>query len=164
MSAVTYTRPPNRLAKLIAAPGGRKLTDAVAVANANIAAIRGSLLQEVDAALERLRVALGSAEDAPVARTEVYNETNGLAGLAGLCGLERMGQVAYNLCELSDRYVVNDRWNQAAVAAHVDTMSVLRMTGDTLGSEAGEAVLAGLKELVRRVEDSAGRIERTGPP
>ncbi|MBI1199072.1 MAG: hypothetical protein GC203_14530 [Phenylobacterium sp.] len=159
MSAVIYTRPPNRLGKLLAAPGGRKLSDAVSEAQANLDSIRDQVTGEVDVALSRLRESVAAAsmvDGGAEARADVYAHATAIAGLAGLCGLGQLGQVAYNLCELADCYIERQAWNSAAVAAHLDTMTLLRMAGLPDGSPEGVALLEGLKSLVRRVDASAG--------
>lgn len=159
MSAVIYTRPPNRLGKLLSAPGGRKLTDAVSEAQANLDSIREQVTGEVDVALSRLResvTAASMADSGAQARADVYAHATAIAGLAGLCGLGQLGQVAYNLCELADCYIERGAWNAAAVAAHLDTMTLLRVAGLPEGSPEGEALLQGLKSLVRRVDPTAG--------
>jgi len=157
MSSVSFIRRPNRLGKLISAPGGRKLGQAVAEAEANIETLRPSLLAEVDEALERLREAAGRTEAA--AHTEVYNRATAIVSFAGLCGLTRVGQVAYNLCELSDRYIEAGTWNEAAIAAHIQTMGVLRTANLPDDSAEAEEVLEGLKTLVRRAEEKAAAAE-----
>ena len=157
MSSVSYIRRPNRLGKLISAPGGRKLGEAVAMAESNISALRPELLNEVDEALERLRAAVGRSDAA--ARTDIYNAATAIVGFAALCGMGRVGEVAYNLCELSDRYIESGAWNAAAIAAHVQTMGVLRMANLPEDSPDAEAVMEGLKTLVRRAEEKAAAAE-----
>lgn len=159
MSSVSYIRRPNRLGKLISTPGGRKLGEAVARAEANIETLRPGLLAEVDGALERLRAAAGRAD--AQGRSEVYACAASIVGFAGLCGLTRVGEVAYNLCELSDRYIDAGTWNAAAVAAHIQTMGVLRAANLPDDSAEAAAVLEGLKSLVRRAEEQA---DRADPP
>lgn len=153
MSSVSYIRRPNRLGKLISTPGGRKLGEAVATAEANINALRPGMLVEIDEALAGLRAA--AARDDAQARSAVYNRAAAIVGFAGLCGLTRVGEVAYNLCELSDRYIEAGVWNAAAIAAHIQTMGVLRMADLPEDSPEAQAVLDGLKELVRRAEEKA---------
>jgi len=157
--SVSYIRRPNRLGKLISTPGGRKLEVAVSTAEANIETLRPGLLAEVDEALVRLREAAGRTD--VKARTDVYNRATAIVGFAGLCGLTRVGEVAYNLCELSDRYLEAGTWNEAAIAAHIQTMSVLRTANLPDDSEEAEAVLDGLKTLVRRAEERAAAAEPT---
>ena len=155
--SVSYIRRPNRLGKLVSTPGGRKLEVAVSTAEANIETLRPGMLAEVDEALERLREAAGRTDAR--SRTDVYNRATAIVGFAGLCGLTRVGEVAYNLCELSDRYIEAGTWNEAAIAAHIQTMSVLRMANLPEDSEEAEAVLEGLKTLVRRAEERAAAAE-----
>ena len=116
MSSVSYIRRPNRLGKLISAPGGRKLSEAVAKAEANLEVLRPGMMNEVDGALERLRDAAARSDMA--ARSDVYNCATAIVSFAGLCGMKRLGEVAYNLCELSDRYIEAGVWNAAAIGAH----------------------------------------------
>lgn len=153
MSSVSYIRRPNRLGKLISAPGGRKLGEAVATAQANIETLRPGMLHEVDEALERLRRTAARGDAA--ARTEVYNCATAIVSFAGLCGMTRLGEVAYNLCELSDRYIESGRWNDAAIGAHIQTMSILRTANLAEDSPEAEAVMEGLKTLVRKAEEKA---------
>ena len=153
MSSVSYIRRPNRLGKLISTPGGRKLGEAVATAEANIESLRPGILAEVDAALADLRAAAARGDTA--ARTDVYHRATAIVGFAGLCGLARLGEVAFNLCELSDRYIEAGVWNAAAIAAHIQTIGVLRMADLPDDSPEAQAVLDGLKELVRRAEEKA---------
>lgn len=157
MSAVSFTRRPNRLGKLISTPGGRKLGEAVAKAQAGIETLRPGLLVEVDQALDRLRAAAGRTDAA--GHAEVYASATAIVGAAGLCGLTRVGEVAYNLCELSDRYIEAGTWNTAAIAAHIQTMGVLRMANLAEDSPEAQAVLDGLKTLVRRAEEKAAAAE-----
>lgn len=157
MSSVNFIRRPNSLGKLISTPGGRKLGEAVAMAESNIDALRPALQAEVDQALDRLRVAAGGSDAA--AKAEVYACATAIVGAAGLCGLTRVGQVAYNLCELSDRYIEAGVWNEAAIAAHIKTMGVLRIANLPDDSPEAEAVLDGLKTLVRRAEEKAAAAE-----
>lgn len=159
MSSVIFTRRPNLLGKLISTPGGRKLGEAVAMAEANVETLRPGLLAEVDGALDRLRSAAKRADEA--GRAEVYASASDVVGFAGLCGLTRVGEVAYNLCELSDRYIDAGVWNTEAIAAHIQTMSVLRMADLPEDSPEAEAVMEGLKTLVRRAEEQAARAEPT---
>jgi hypothetical protein len=157
MSAVSYIRRPNRLGKLISTPGGRKLDEALAEAQANLETLRPGMLAEVDGALERLRSAAGRMD--AQGHAEVYASASAIVGFAGLCGLTRLGEVAYNLCELSDRYIDAGTWNAAAIAAHIQTMGVLRAADLPDDSPEAEAVLEGLKALVRRAEEQAARAE-----
>lgn len=153
MSSVNFIRRPNRLGKLISAPGGRKLGEAVAMAESNIESLRPGMLAEVDEALNALREAAGRSDAR--SRTDVYNRATAIVSFAGLCGLTRVGEVAYNLCELSDRYIEAGIWNEGAIAAHIQTMSVLRMANLPDDSPDAEAVMEGLKTLVRRAEERA---------
>lgn len=157
MSSVNFIRRPNRLGKLISTPGGRKLAEAVALAKAGIESLRPGLLAEVDDALDRLRLA--ADRPGPAAHADVYACATAIVGSAGLCGLNRIGEVAYNLCELSDRYIEAGIWNSAAIGAHIQTMSVLRMANLPDDSPDAQAVLDGLKTLVRRAEERAALAE-----
>lgn len=157
MSAASFIRRPNRLGKLISTPGGRKLGEALTAAQANIDTLRPGLLAEVDAALEKLRRA--AARDDPRGRSDVYANATAIVGFAGLCGLTRLGEVSYNLCELSDRYLEAGSWNAAAIAAHIHTMGVLRSADMPEDSPEALAVMDGLKTLVRRAEEKAAASE-----
>lgn len=163
MSAVIYTRPPNRLGQLLSRPGGKRISEAVADAEKNLATLAPLIEAELDEALASLRDAADRAarggEDASAAMREVYDRALTIAGTAGLCERARMGEVAYNLCELSDRYIEAGTWNVEAIEAHVNTMTLLR--GMDMADKSPEAllVLEALKVLLKRanaLEDAPG--------
>ena len=156
MSTVTYTRPPNRLGRLLSAPGGKRLKEAIAAAEVNLKGISEAVATEMDAAHARLREAAKSAaEGDQEGRAEVYAQASAIVSLGAVCGHARFGQVAYNLCELTDRYIMADRWNADAVSAHLDMMILLRTA--KLSDAESEAIFAGLRALVHRAEAAPER-------
>lgn len=155
MTAVIHTRAPNRLGKLLASPGGITLSAALRGAQVNLDSVADTLLAAVDLSLADLRLAAQTAATAggsPEGAERVYRIAADVAGLAGLCGQARIGEVAYSLCELTDRYISGKRWNLEAVAAHIDVIALLRAANFAEGSAEAAAILDGLQSLVRRAE------------
>ena len=155
MTAVIYTRAPNRLGKLISQPGGKRRDQAIADSEAALEKIRPELLAEIDEALAQLGdlVAKAAAEIEP--RLEVYARARTIVGFAGLCEKQALGTVAFSLCDLCDHYIEAGVWNAAAVGAHIQTMGVLRIANLPEDSPEAAAVMDGLKTLVRRAEEKA---------
>ncbi len=157
MSAVIYTRAPNRLGKLISQPGGKRRDQAIADSEAALEKIRPELLAEIDEALAQLGdlVAKAAAEIEP--RLEVYARARTIVGFAGLCEKQALGTVAFSLCDLCDHYIEAGVWNATAVEAHLKTMIVFRTAPWSEASPEAAAVLEGLREIVRRAEEQATR-------
>lgn len=158
MSAVIYTRAPNRLGKLISQPGGKRRDQAIADSEAALEKIRPELLAEIDEALAQLGdlVAKAAAEIEP--RLEVYARARTIVGFAGLCEKQALGTVAFSLCDLCDHYIEAGVWNATAVEAHLKTMIVFRTAPWSEASPEAAAVLEGLREIVRRAEEQATRV------
>jgi hypothetical protein len=157
MTAVIYTRAPNRLGKLISQPGGKRRDQAIADSEAALEKIRPELLAEIDEALAQLGdlVAKAAAEIEP--RLEVYARARTIVGFAGLCEKQALGTVAFSLCDLCDHYIEAGVWNATAVEAHLKTMIVFRTAPWSEASPEAAAVLEGLREIVRRAEEQATR-------
>jgi hypothetical protein len=139
----------NRLAKLIQAPGGKRVADALADARANLDKIADLCLGEIDAAIAGIQAAAGAAERTPESFEVVYVASNNMIGLAGLFGREDLGKAAHSLCELLDRAGGWDRCPPVALKVHVDSLVLLRHP-DVLSSAQLGDILDGLAKVVQR--------------
>ena len=157
MSAVIFRKAPNRLGKLLSQPGGKRRDEAVAHSQAALDKLKPELLAEIDGALAKLSQVVAAARDDVEMRRELYVQARTIVGFAGLCGKEALGAVAFSLCDLCDHYLDAGVWNPTAVEAHVKTMVVFRSAPFTESSPEGQAVMAGLREIVRRAEEQAAR-------
>lgn len=152
MKAPTAPRKPNDFAKLVRRPGGLSMDEAVRAADANLLSIRGRLVAEVGATLERMQ-ALGVAlQDGPDGRAldELYALSNSVIGVAGASGLPALGQICFGLCELIDRLQTSGAWNGQAVRVHLDSLKALR-PGAAATEADREAVVAALRQVVARI-------------
>lgn len=147
--AVRHISYKNRLAKLVQAPGGRRIADAMAEAHANIAALEDIGLAEIDRAIAAVQQAAGAAEKTPASFDQVYAASNEMTGLAGLFGREDLGKAAHSLCELLDRTGAWERCPPVALRVHVDSLALLR-NPDALSAPELAAILGGLEQVVDR--------------
>lgn len=158
MSAVIYTRAPNRLGKLLSQPGGKRRDQAIADSEAALEKMRPELLAEIDGALSQLGELVGQAADEVDVRSEVYAQARTIVGFAGLCEKQVLGTVAFSLCDLCDHYIEAGVWNATAIEAHLKTMIVFRTAPWSETSPEAAAVLDGLREIVRRAEEQATKV------
>jgi hypothetical protein len=143
---IPYT---NRLAKLIRLPGGKRIEEALADADANLKAIEGPCLTVIDDLIGRIRDLAASPSPTPEALDEIYARSNELVGMGGVFGMGDLSAAAYSLCELVDRTRDHGGPGQGALAVHVDSPRLLRL-GQKIGDEERRAMLAGLADVVRR--------------
>lgn len=152
MSTPTPPRKANAFAKLVRQPGGLTMNEAVRAADANLQSIRGQLLAEVEASVERMQTlgrALRDASDGG-ALEELYALANSVVGMSGASGLRALGQVCYSLCEVIDRLQTSGAWNGPAVQVHMDSLWLLR-PGTAEGEAQQEAIVVALKRVVGRI-------------
>lgn len=128
------------------------MDEAVRAADANLQSIRGQLVAEIEATVERIQAFGGAAlRDPPDERAleQLYNLANSVIGMAGTAGLRALGRVCYSLCDLIDRLQTSRTWSATAVQVHLDSLRLL--SAGTAEVEAEEAIVAALKQVVARV-------------
>jgi len=154
MTAVRHIPYKNRLAKLVQAPGGKRIGDALNDAKANLAELTDICLAEIDRAIAAVQAA--SAAETKTAETfdEVYAASNEMTGLAGLFGREDLGKAAHSLCELLDRSGSWERCPPVALKVHVDSLALLRHP-DALSPMELAAILGGLEKVARKTARAA---------
>lgn len=153
MTSVQFLFPENRLAKLVRQPGGIGPHQALAAASANLETISDDLLAGVDEQMQHIE-ALGAdpalAQD-PALQAEMYQRSNLVAGMAGHCGRIELGQAAYTLCEVLDRFLGGAAWSAPAVLVHLDALKLLRTMGEAAPEEDRKAVVQGLRQVTERI-------------
>jgi hypothetical protein len=150
MGLVRYFTPENPLAKAIAVPGGKLVSEAVDDARIELLEISDECLAEVDTLLARVYQLSGSVP-AGAELTELYRTVREVAGLAGMCDLEDMGAAALSFCALLDHAQDGGQLTQEHIDVHVNVLKILRRSGDF--TEAQRAVV--LKNLDAMVEKLA---------
>lgn len=143
----------NRLAKVVAMPGGKRVADAVADANANLLTIREPCLEALDASLARIRE-VAATDLSQASLDEIYALANEAVGLAGLFGLADLGKAAYSLCELIDSRPAGAGIGRQALDVHVESLRILRL-GDALPAAERENMVAGLIAVVDHAKRAA---------
>ena len=153
MTAVQFLFPENRLAKLIWRPAGVSFREAMEAAGANLEAMRDELLAAIDSSLARIEAiwADPTLQQNEALQSEMYERSNFIVGLAGHCGLPELGQAAFSLCELLDRFIAGARWSQRAVVVHMDALKLLRTLDIDASEEVRAAVVEGLRQVAERV-------------
>ena len=138
------------LAKLMNQPGGLTAEEAVQAAEAKLDTIRDRGLAEIAAMLARVQVIGASLQverDGDRVR-ELYKISNALIGVAGVFGLGTVGEVAFSLCTLLDRYHSGATWSLQAVQLHLDSLRALQVAG--LSNEASRDIGSALRQVVER--------------
>jgi hypothetical protein len=153
MSVVRHIPYVNRLAKAISIPGGKRVFEAVAEADANLKTIEAPCLEAVDAYIASIQQLAARPDDA-AALGRIYAESNIVIGLAGVFGLKDLSAAAYSLCELVDSRPPDSGVDPMAMMVHVDSLRLLRQ-GDTFDPTQREAMLHGLSQVVARAKRAA---------
>ena len=152
MTVVRRLNPVNRLAAMIHKPGGLKVSQAVAAAEANLETLRDSTLERMDEIIVAMEAdARGlTAYDGEVI-DRMYRLSNEVVGVAGVFGYGHMGEAAYSLCDLLDQLRAQEGWNVAAVRVHLQTLRLLRQQGGPAADPlACAAILEGLRQVAAR--------------
>lgn len=152
MNAPIPPRKPSSFAGLVRRPGGLSMDEAVRAADANLLSMRGRLVAEIGATLERMQALGGELRDGSDRRAldELYDLSNSVIGMAGASGLPTLGQVCFSLCELIDRSQTSQAWHRQAVKLHFDSLKALRPGAADAGVD-GEVVAAALRRVVARI-------------
>ena len=152
MSGLIIRRPPNRLAKLIQAPGGPTMAQALAEADERLKAIgeagREELLRLL-ASIHTLGKALGpSPSEGQI--DAVYGLSDEVLSIAAVAGSPDFGPAALSLCELLDGLKARGIWNATAVQVHLDGLQLLADPSVAHSPDQTQAVVEGLRRVVLR--------------
>jgi len=150
VSVVKFIPYTNRLAKLMKLPGGKRVEEALADADANLKEIEGPCLQVLDELIARIRGLAETPQPTLDDLDEIYARSNEIIGLGGVFGMRDLSAAAYSLCELIDRTRERGGPDRQALAVHVDSLRLLRLGGALEEAERAK-MLDGLANVVRRV-------------
>ena len=137
------------IADQIRLPGGKKVGEAVAAADAALDDQRASAVEGLVQGVERLEALCRERSDDGFAL--VYPIAAHLAGTAGFFETGPFYRAVYSLCELTEKLGAAGRRDWSSVEVHVKALRLILTTGFDDGPEA-RAMLDGLSSLVRRVE------------
>jgi hypothetical protein len=156
MTSVKTFWPTNRLKKLVAAPGGMNLDDAVARAEQRLETISESCLAGIDAKIEELSVLSSTrGSDGGVGPTvdRIYQLSNEIFAEGGAFGRAALSTAAHSLCDLTGPGNESDGSVWEAIDVHVQSMRVLRRSDVETSDQMCRAVLDGLRAVSRRSQD-----------
>ena len=145
-------RPENRLARVIFAPGGKTIAQALDDAQHNLDEIRGASLDLLRVKLEAIQALARQGQAAPTAATAqtIYTLSSEVIDIAGLYDLAELGQASLSLCELIDRFGARKTWNWPAVQVHLHGLLILA-DPDKTPPEARHSVVEGLRQVNARM-------------
>jgi hypothetical protein len=152
MNTVIVRRPVNPLAKLIPAPGGLTMGEALADADARLKGIEDACLVELHGLLAKIHAFAQTLGPSP-AEDQIdvlHGLGNEVLSIAAVAGLPDVGQAAHSLCELVDGLRTRAAWNSSAVKVHLDGLKLLAEPALGLGPEQTQAVVTGLRQVVHR--------------
>jgi len=150
MSVVRKFHVTTNLSKLIRAPGGMYVPEALKRGDAAIEASRETCLTEVDQALEAMEALVATPGFDPEA---VYEQSARLIAFCGVFADDSLATAARSLCELLDRSGEVGRRDDRGVQVHLSSLRLLHRTEADAATR--EAILAGLAQVVDRYERDA---------
>lgn len=137
----------NRLASVVALPGGRTVAEALRSADTRIESIRERCVSSLDGQIARLGALAEQGPADPKATLDgLYRISNEIFSVAGAFGLKPLCDAAYGLCDLIDIFRTETEPNWTAVDVHVGAM---RLLSTAKGQEA-EMIVEGLTKVRAR--------------
>ena len=148
---VIRRNPANRLAAQVRRPGGLSVADALQAAHDNLKSVQAECLAAMDIALADIDavVARCRREPAPADLDALYTRANEVLEIAGVFGMQELGDAAFSLCDLVDRFRTFERWNLPALEVHLQGLRALRAAAGIDDAATG-AVLDGLRQVAAR--------------
>ncbi len=142
----------NRLAQIVRVPGGKTVAEAVRKADSRIETLRESTVASFQDQVARLsqQAEVGRAQP-DTALKALYRTANDIFSLAGVFGYHGLGEAAYGLCDLAQRYGEEGPVNWPAIDVHIDGIRLLASPD----CDNVEVVLQGLRDVRARVLSGA---------
>ena len=150
MSVVRKFHVTTNLSKLIKAPGGMYVPEALKRGDAAIEASRETCLSEVDESLDAMDALAAKPGFDPEA---MYLLATRLINFCGVFADDSLATAARSLCELLDRSGEVGRRDDRGVQVHLSSLRLLHRTEADAATR--EAILAGLAQVVDRYERDA---------
>jgi hypothetical protein len=153
MTKVQVVAVENHLAKLVRAPGGRTIEQALKAAEARIESVRDVSVASLAEKAEQMAAAAAAARRSgdPEAFGAVYDISNAIYGIAGAFALHALAEAAFSLCDLADHFRSGGEVSWPAVAVHVDGIRLLAALREKAGAQGAESILDGLRRVRARV-------------
>ncbi|WP_374534299.1 hypothetical protein [Phenylobacterium sp.] len=152
MSAVKIFTPQVKLAKLLRAPGGLRVSEAVERAGQGLEGLKAECLTELQAVLEAAEACAARAgadyDEGLVA--ELYAIVAKPVGVPSVCGLKAVDTALVSLSDLLDYLKGRRSWDANAVAVHLRAFRLLLHTEGAADAAGTAAILAGLQQVAQR--------------
>jgi uncharacterized small protein (DUF1192 family) len=150
---VIRRNPVNRLGQLMAKPGGKSAAAAIFDAEANLKSLRAQCLPLMDEKIAEIQAIVARCKATPTPKDlkRLYALGNELLEIAGVNQMGELGEAAFSLCELIDRFVTFRRYSWPALQVHLDGLIALRAAEGT-PSETTKHVLAGLRQVAETIK------------
>jgi len=157
MTKVRTFHPERGLRARITLPGGKTLAQAVTDAEEHIEIHRPDVVRDIDARIAELeRIAEGAGAAEPANADRLYGEASAIVENAGLFDLEDVGQAAYSLCELVDRFGQKRVWDGRSIEVHVGSIRMLRGLPEAATAERAQ-LLTGLNAVLAKFATEQAR-------
>jgi hypothetical protein len=148
LSSVKFVFPKPTLGKLLRAPGGLAVADAMDRTQANLEQLRPECLAELRALIARIEScfegAAANADGAPV--RELYALAAQGVGMGAVAGVPGADVALISLCKLVDYLQTQGRWDPAGILVHVRALKFLAVA-DAASLAQADAMLAGLERV-----------------
>lgn len=148
MSPPRTFRTTTPLADKMRRPGGRRVSSALAAAGAALATHRVEAMAQARKTLAQLE-SMTLCRDEDHARL-VYERAAALVDLIGFFQTGPLFDVAYSLCEVSDRMRTSGVWHWPAVEVHLQALALI-LSDDCRRTTASDELLAGLRAVADRI-------------
>ena len=152
MSVVQIHVPEVRLAKLLRAPGGKPVADAMRDAHAGLASLQVDCLKELASVLDRCEAISARAPEGydDAVTTELYETVSATIGVATACNLGPIDTMLVSLADLLDYLREQKVWEANALAVHLRAYRLLLHTEAARDGAGTDAILEGLRKVSQR--------------
>ena len=147
MSVVRFFTPENRLGKAIAEPGGKRIDQAIADADAQLALAGAESAIKIDEILGAIYKLAGASLNPPLA--ELYARTREVAGLAGIAGLPDLGAGAHTFCSMIEVAQAKGALSVEQLQVNIGVLQLLRRP-ERFSEQERAALLANLNAVLAK--------------
>lgn len=141
--------PPNRLAEILAAPGGMSVSQALHQASETLKAGEAQQLQRIDEALRDLRAIADMAAPSIEQQLRMYDRSSEIVSLAVTVSYRDLSEGAFCLCDLLENLRQKQVWMKDRVQLNLAALALLRRPASGEDAEARAALVASLHKLSR---------------
>lgn len=149
---VTFHVPENKLSKLLKAPGGKPVVEAVADAQQGLAGLQDDCLADLGQMLieaEAGAAKAGADYDAELVEG-LYGRISAAIGVPTACGMEPVDTALISLSDLLDNLQERALWDAEAVAVHLRAIRLMLNVEAARKGVGAQGLLDGLRQVSQR--------------